>query len=224
VFRYILSLTFAAGFASAATISTSASCDGVTTVGTFGASCNDGLYMAFASIDAPSFVDTRIGQFPAFSVNVDVSGNLPGSGVATASFSDDYVFTIFGGTGNGSFCPVINTNHGSGASAGMTFAGIRTEDCFIPFIGRVPFTFGVPQIISIDMGARASGVGALSGGASASLQSLSPISFFDPAGNPLSNVTFTLVEVPEPTAVSLLSLGLFFLAVAIRRMRFSWTH
>jgi hypothetical protein len=89
--------------------------------------------MAFASIDAPSFVDTRIGLSPNFSVSVDVEqvGGLPGGGTATANFSDDYVFTVFGGTGNGSFCPVINTEHGSGASAGMTFAGIGTEDCFI---------------------------------------------------------------------------------------------
>ena len=47
-------------------------------------------------------------------------------------------------------------------------------------------------------------------------ESLDHILFFDASGNPLSNVTFT-VEVPEPAAWSLLSIGLiFFLAVAIR--------
>jgi hypothetical protein len=146
MFKYVLSLTFAVCLASAATIGTTATCDGVATVGTFFASCNDGLYMAFASLTAPSFVDTQIG-LSDFGVSVDVSGNLPGRGTATASFSDDYVFTMYGGTGNGSFCPGILTAHGSGGSAGMFFAGIRTEDCFIS--GRVPFTFGVPQIVSI---------------------------------------------------------------------------
>lgn len=220
MFKYVLSLTCAVTLATAATISTSVSCDGVTTVGTFSARCDDGLYMAYAGLGAPSFVDTRIGLSPDFSVLVDVSGNLPGRGSATATFSDDYVFTMYGGTGNGSFCPVILTEHGSGASAGMTFAGIGTLDCGTLF-DRRPFTFGVPQIISIGMGAYTSGVGALSGGASASLQSSSPILFFDSAGNQLSNITFTLMEVPEPTTWSLLGVGLIcFLAVAIRRTRF----
>ena len=220
MFRYVLSLIFAVGLASTATISTSATCDGVTTVGTFGARCDDGLYMAFAGLSAPPFGDTRIGPFPDFSVLVDVNqvGLAPpiGGGTATANFSDDYVFTMHGGTGNGSFCPVILTGHGSGASASMTFAGTTTGNCFI--FGHVPFTFSVPQVVSIGMGAETSGVGALSGGASASLQS---ISFFDPTGNPLPNVTFTLMEVPEPTAASLLSVGiLFLLAVRLRRRRF----
>ena len=219
MFKYVLSLTFAVGLASAATISTSATCDGVTTVGTFFASCNDGRYMAYASLSAPSFVDTRIGPFPDFSVSNDVNqvAGPPGSGSATANFSDDYVFTINGGTGAGFFCPVIEVGHGSGASAGMSFAGIGsvTEECFIS--GGVPFTFGVPQVIGIGMGAQTSGVGELSGGAEASLQS---ISFFDAAGNPLPNINFSLVEVPEPSAWSLLGVGmLFFLAVAIRGMR-----
>ena len=43
------------------------------------------------------------------------------------------------------------------------------------------------------------------------------VAFYDPSGNLLSNVTFTLMEVPEPTAGSLLSIGLiFFLGVAIQ--------
>lgn len=50
MFKNVLSLTFAASLASAATISTSATCDGVTTVGTFSASCNDGHYMASADL------------------------------------------------------------------------------------------------------------------------------------------------------------------------------
>jgi len=51
-------------------------------------------------------------------------------------------------------------------------------------------------------------------------ESFDQILFFDASGNPLSNVTFTLVEVPEPAAWSLLCDGLMFsLAVAIRGMR-----
>ena len=80
MFKYALSLTFAIALASAATISTSVTCDGVTTVGTFSARCDVGLYMASAGLGAPSFVDTRIGLSPDFSVLVDVSRNLPGRG------------------------------------------------------------------------------------------------------------------------------------------------
>jgi hypothetical protein len=40
MFKYLLSLTFAVGLASAATISTSATCDALTVVGIFSASCN----------------------------------------------------------------------------------------------------------------------------------------------------------------------------------------
>jgi hypothetical protein len=178
MFKYVLSLTFAVSLASTATISTSATCDGVTTVGTFGARCDDGLYMAFASLSAPSFVDTQIG-LSDFGVSVDVSGSQIGRGTATANFSDNYVFTMYGGIGNGSYCPGILIEHGSGASASMTFGGTSTGNCIT--FAHVPFTFGVPQIVSIDMGAETSGVGALSGGASAFLQS---IVFFDPAGKP----------------------------------------
>jgi hypothetical protein len=48
----------------------------------------------------------------------------------------------------------------------------------------------------------------------------SDIVFFDPSGNLLSNVNFTLVEVPQPSAWSSLGIGLiFFLALPIRGMR-----
>jgi len=47
-------------------------------------------------------------------------------------------------------------------------------------------------------------------------ESLDQILFFDPSGNLLSNVTFTLAEVPEPSAASLLSIGLLFF-VTVRR-------
>jgi hypothetical protein len=93
--KFILCLAFAVGLASAATISTTARCSGPTTFGTFSASCND----AFAEADATIEID---GTFSA-SANAhtsDFGGTVP---EATANFSDDYVFTVFAGTGRGFF-------------------------------------------------------------------------------------------------------------------------
>ena len=76
----------------------------------------------------------------------------------------------------------------------------------------------MPQIVGVGMAGSAEGTPfrEASGG-----EFLQQIAFFDPAGNLLSNATFTLVEVPEPSAWSLLSIGLmFFLAMRIRRTRF----
>jgi hypothetical protein len=56
-------------------------------------------------------------------------------------------------------------------------------------------------------------------------ESLDHFLFFDTSGNLLSNVNYTLVEVPEPSAWSMLVVGLLFFAMmAIRGMRcFHWT-
>jgi hypothetical protein len=50
--KFVLPLTFAVSCATAATIVTSATCDGVTTVGTATAMCSDGRFFAAASISA----------------------------------------------------------------------------------------------------------------------------------------------------------------------------
>jgi len=107
MFKLFLSLTFAVGFASAATISTSVTCDGVTTVGTFSASCNSIGSFANADVTAPSFVDMFSGLFQ-LGVAATAIGDGPNeSSSASANFSEDYVFTVSGGTGNGSFFPLF---------------------------------------------------------------------------------------------------------------------
>jgi hypothetical protein len=220
MFRYVLALTFAVNFATAATISTSATCDGVTTFGTTNAFCNDGRFMADASLGAPSIVSNP--GPGTFGVSVSAGPITLGFGSASARFSGDYVFTVNGGIGNGFFCPVIFVFHSSGGSAGMSFAGIEGFSCDV-FSEYQPFTFGVPQIVGIGMGGDA-GSGSRTTDASAFLDQ---IAFSDPAGNPLSNVTYTLasVDLPEPSTLSLLSVGLmFFVAARIRRMRFRGSH
>jgi len=217
MFRYVLSLTFAVGIASAATISTTATCDGVTTVGTFGAHCNDGRFQADANLSVFPF-QVFVGALPfAF----------PATGSATANFSDDYVFTVFGGTGDGAFFPCFSGGANAGASVGMSFAGIGLRDlspgandnCFPngqPNGTPKPFTFGVPQIVHVDVVGSAAPPTPFRGAGGS--ESLYAIRFYDPVGNLLSNVNYTLVSVPEPSALSLLSIGLMFLTVAVRRI------
>jgi hypothetical protein len=207
MFKYVLSLTFAACLATAATISTSATCDGVTVVGTFSAMCDDGHASARADVGA-LFVGVSAGP-----------SALPGVGSASASahFSDDFVFTVFGGTGEGFYFPCFDGLARTAAGAFISIGGIGgppRNPCGMSFSSSKPFTFGVPQIVQVDV----------TGGAtydshlpivSDATEFGAGIAFFDPSGHPLfPNATFTLVEVPEPSALSLLSIGLlFFVAV-----------
>jgi hypothetical protein len=214
MFRYVLSLTFAVGLASAATIITTARCSGPNTFGTFFASCNDAFAQAEARIEIGGTFSVS-----ASASTIDFGGTVP---EATANFSDDYVFTLFGGTGNGFFLPCFSG--GGLRDADMSFGGIDWDvrfsatNCAIPltylFGMSRPFTFGVPQIDHVTMFADAVQPCRFCFGMVS--ESLDHFLFFDPAGNPLSNVTFTLVEVPEPAAWSLLGVGgMFFLVVAV---------
>lgn len=133
-----------------------------------------------------------------------------------------------GGIGNGFFFPCFSGSSDAGTSVSMGLAGIglsisdliNISNCGPPPFSPAPkpFTFGVPQIVQVGM--TGSGNLPLTREADAGV-GLDQILFFDPTGNQLSNVTFTLVEVPEPSAWSLLGVGLmFFVVVRIRRMRF----
>jgi hypothetical protein len=205
MFKYVLSLTFAAGIASAATIGASATCDGVTTVGPFSASCGND-FVATAGVSQSS---------------VSVSAVFMHS--ASASFSYDFVFTVLGGTGVGFFVPCLSGMTGSDASVGISFGGVgfgllgfeTNETCRAnsPF-GEVPFTFGVPQIVHYSI--EGSVFPSMLHGSGFGSASFDGIQFFDPSGNPLPNATFTLVAVAEPSVWSLLIIGLIFLSGGIR--------
>jgi PEP-CTERM motif len=215
MFKYILSVSLAVGLVSAATISTSATCDGVTTVGTDFAGCDDGHFEARAGVSS-----TGAGASAMFlpSSPPDFRG-----GGASASFSDDYVFTVTGGTGAGFFHPCVSGSAGriSDAGAGVSLGGTGVSvinppcaDTSFAFSNSAPFTFGVPQIVHYSITASAN-PSPLHGSAFASV-TFDGIVFFDPAGNPLPNATFALVSVPEPSTWFLLGVGLiFFLSVTV---------
>jgi hypothetical protein len=220
MFRYVLSLTFAVGLASAATIITIATCDGVTTTGTTGASCDDGRSSAIAG------VGTNVFGF-GVSAQADAGGFNPPpsqSAFASATFIDQYVFTVFGGTGGGFFSPCFNIS-GSGQGQFVQANDFGGSPPFIGCIDHTAFTFGVSQIFSLDMVASITLPGPPpQQQGQVSVTFLQAFSFLDSAGNPLSNITFTLVEVAEPAEWSLLSIGLIFLAVAIRGVRLRMYH
>jgi hypothetical protein len=208
--RFVVYLTFAVSFASAGTISTSATCDGVTTFGTNFASCNDGLVMADAHVGASI-------NPPGFSVFVEANPQFFASGGASAHFSEDYLFTVTGGTGSGFFAPCFYGAEffGGITTVSMGFGGVvfgpagTATNCTGPgpFPFQKPFSFGVPQIVNVSIDGSVA-VSHLTEGAAQ--ESLTEIRFFDPAGNQLSNVSYTLATLPtpEPSALSLAICGL----------------
>lgn len=235
MFRYVLSFTFAVGLSSAATIITAVTCDGVTTTDTFSASCSDSDASASAMVQTGVPISISV-QTAARSLN----GTSSSAG-ASASISGDYVFTVFGGTGGGFFYPCFEGGFAphSGARGEGSFDDISfqfTGSSFFPasncslmgvslsdiFALSKPFTFGVSQIfpLSMDVLVGSEGSQGLFGQDSAGESFPSgpgpAIFFFSPSGNLLSNATFTLVEVPEPAAWSLLGIGLLFFEAARR--------
>jgi hypothetical protein len=220
--RYVLSLTFAVSFAPAATISTTATCDGVTTVGTTSATCDDGQFRATATVSSTHA-----------SVFVQPSSPI-GSGEAFANFSADYVLTVFpfvpGTLGGGLFFPCFSGGGSPNATAEGSFGGITVVlgEPSCPFVGTLPqpFTFGVPQIVHYSIEARVMPFPAptLPGGGDANfsfngilLSDLSSCATFGCShGFPPIPYPYTLVEVSEPSALSLLVVGLmFFVVVAV---------
>jgi hypothetical protein len=218
--KYFVSLTLVAGLASAAMVSTSVTCDGVTTIGTTFASCNDGRSSASASSPNPNPFGGIVGIVAQASAAGFPPGAPPTSASANASFSEDYVFTVFGGTGGGFFRPCFSS-HGSGLNGpgGASFDGFFSPTdppfavCVGPSFTQGAFTFGVSQIIPLTMGVSV-GLGPLSPNqpfqplqGTFDIQ-LTGFEFFDATGNQLPNATFTLDAVPEPSLWSLLAVGL----------------
>jgi len=71
---------------------------------------------------------------------------------AFADFSDDEVFTVFGGGGNAFFYPCVSGTSHNGGSASISF-GTFGGPCLPPgstFLGEHRFTFGVPQIVHVS--------------------------------------------------------------------------
>jgi len=94
-FKHVLCFTLAVSCASARTITAEAFCPGVLTTGPQFTMCigNLGDAQADGSGGDLMFHDSAL---------IGVNAGVGGSGSSSATFADDYVFTITGGTGAGS--------------------------------------------------------------------------------------------------------------------------
>ena len=235
MFKFALCVLLGSCCANAATIAVSVNCGpgGSYQISPTSATCFGSGGQASAGIDANvAYQDAAGGVLNGI---LDVNTNttpvhcFPPSCTfepsANGTFTDDYVFTVTGGIGQALFEPCMfsgGVTVGSGANSSFaSFGGLTVSNgnrsCFQGvspvFIGS--FTFGVPQTYTVSLSVQ----GAMGGFVVAEL---SGFQFFDPSGSPLTNAHFTLVSVDlsEPTALSLLGIGLmFFLAMRIRRMR-----
>ena len=215
--RVLLSVLLACTPSFAGTIYLSASCSsGVTTYTDGSASCGsettDG---ASAEVEPGSFVTA--------------SAWSPGNGgaSASASFTEDYVFTVWGVSGDGFAEPLLMAqggNQGSDwASASASLGGCELsqggsggpQQC--PW-ASIPFEYNVPQILTLSLSADAS---ASVFGDDFSAAEEDGFAFFDTSGNLLSGVPYSFdpAPAPEPGTLPLLTGMACAAIIAVQRRR-----
>jgi hypothetical protein len=238
MFKIVFSLAVTVSCASAGLIaSAQASCDSMTNTGTTSASCFysfnvDPVHSGFLTVSASGFIfdQGNIGG----SADARAFGDR-GTGNAFVSLSEDFIFTVNGGSGDGFFVGCFSGFAdpgfaGAQVSAGGSFGGSGGSSFFGPldtcgsqfnFLrDREPFTFGVSQILTAALSAGVNQQffrGPDSADARVGWGSANGDLFllFDAAGNPITaSSTLIPVPVPEPSPLFLLGVGLmFFLAV-----------
>jgi len=146
---------------------------------------------------------------------------------ATASLTEDLVFTFFGGTGPGFAQPWLtlsaSMHFGSNAAATATFGACLVGPGGVCDWNSMPFVFGVPETVTLtlNVGAATYGEWYDSATASASAEFDGFFGFSDVNGYPLSGVTYTMSpagEAPEPATLLLTAMaGAVLLACALRK-------
>jgi hypothetical protein len=241
--KYSIFLFLAIDCADPATISLTAYCspNGSYQTGPTFASCSSTDQTASATVDAQLFYQDTLGGGAYFSGSPGVTTSVEppvcdySSCTLTftnASFADDYVLTVTGGVGQGFFVPCMFAGgYGFGTEAQLASASFGNStvtfggSCAVPYppftpliqLLPTPFTFGVPQTFPISLSIRFEDGGV-------EYADIWGFQFFDTFGNPITNAQFTLVSVdlPEPCAWSLLSIGLMFVLVLPMRGDFAY--
>jgi hypothetical protein len=226
ILRSLLFFTLTTGCIAAATITTQVNCDGVV----YNAlTCSDSQTGASVSIA----VDAQYVDSIGMGISADgFADPFPPPFVgysAEASFQDDYLFTVTGGSGSGMIRPCISAfsdNYRGLGDAGIGFgnAGLEgpggqansSDSCEGAYIDEIPFTFGIPQVVTVDMSASVQIEETPSETDDSAY--LYGLQFFDDSGNQLSNVHFSLVSttVPEP--------GMWFPLLVVLLLLFGWKH
>jgi hypothetical protein len=213
--RVLLSVLLACLPSFAGTIYVSAGCSGeVTTYTSDSASCGS-EYTIGASAEAEEGYVTAGAWSP---------GN--GGASASASFTEDYVFTAWLiGSGDGFAEPLMDVSASSfgglGASASASLGGCDLGGNAIncPW-DSVPFESGVPQILTLSLGADAwvNDYGVVF----ASAQGGGGFDLFDTNGNPVGMdgvYSFDPVPAPEPGTLPLLTGMACAAIIAVKRLR-----
>jgi hypothetical protein len=217
---------------SAAILTTQAICDNVIVNGTSSASCGDLIVhnpFAMATAGPPTAPDAAFVQ----TVSADAAALFPHSAAASASVAADYLFTVTTGPTQGFFiaCLRVQTDNGRATATfggqklspfgGTRFSNVGTCPDFDPLVTVIPvtpesFTLGANMMLGLFLTASAPGIPISAQGFAGFKRGFQ---FFDASMNPISDVTYTLVEVPEPSTAALVICGLLILAVAKLHLR-----
>ena len=210
MFRFVC-LSVISITASAATMMTTVTCNalGTTTTYTGSASCGGYSPDGTTATAGPTFAEVQAWA---------TYGQQSGDAVSLAT----YAFTVIGGTGNGFFLPCLyvakDVSIGGTGWASASFATFSNNnatpggtDLCVGATSGQPFTFGQTQVFSGSFAAHGQsiggapwGLGPQTGGADATLRGFL---FWDAAGHPLSDVSYTLIDLPEPSSFTLVALA-----------------
>jgi len=132
---------------------TSVTCDGVTYVGAGSVSCGNQILAGASAVATEQIVYVLLNNSP---------GN---SASGSASFSMDYLLTVFGGSGDGSAEPQLSAGSDPNSGQDEAAAGAYLGNCEATAQGgdwgntctptSLPFVFGVPQTLTLSMSANA---------------------------------------------------------------------
>lgn len=220
MFRVFL-LVLALGIASASTIAT-VNCDGSIVSDSTHAHCNK----TTASVDTAADAQVDVGALNSFfTINVSAAGP-GGESSAQGTVSGAYIFTVASGTGGGFFLPCIGGNGGldvfPGPGAASTFASFGPltnsgggDICSSEGLtSALPFVDDAGQEFAIFISASASKSSSAWWAAGAGLGGPhGEFLFWDSRGNPLSNVSYTLTEVPEPGSFAVVLVAFLTLSI-----------
>lgn len=218
-------LVLALGSASAASIIATVDCDGnITSSYNFNFATDVSFAFCQSAIGFLSYARATVGPFPpanpALPLQVEgyTQAILGGFVEASASLSGTYELTVFSQfsgepiTGGGFFLPCIRATEvggppGSSGFSSASFGGYSVDSggggnnicAFEGLASASPFTYGVAQPFEITLSAY--GFNAADAGASLGGNYGYPypqFEFWSSSGYSLSNVSYVLVEVPEP--------------------------
>lgn len=209
--------------ASAATIAT-VNCNGSVVSNPTLAQCGSFNEFAAASASSPSYI------------SASASAGSSSFASANASLSGTYLFTVIGGGGGGGFflpCLGVATDQvGAAASASFGAYSISSSGphphnpssicASMGLQSASSFQYGVGQEVEISMSASVPPVHLSFGDASAGLGDFSvaavfpAFEFWDSNGTPLSDVSYSLTQVPEPGTFGVWLVVLLVSCIAVR--------